>query len=64
MADSPGRDLSENANITPGGPPVLGEFRGKVEILNPNFSSPKGARGPVPAPYDAPRRVELTFRKR
>ena len=46
-AGSPRQGLSKNADIPPVGPPVFGEFRGKVEILNPNISSPKG----VPSPF-------------
>ena len=62
-ADSPRGDLSENTNLAPGGPPVFGEFRGKIETLNPNISSPKGVSDPILVPYDAPPWGEVKFQK-
>ena len=58
---SPWGELSKNTNFPPGGPPVLGEFGGKVEILNPNISSPKGGSDPILVSYDAPPSEELKF---
>ena len=54
-------EVSKTAKFARLGPPILGQFRGKLENLTPHISSPKGFSGAISASGDSGPRVELKF---